>query len=598
MDIGYAVTSSPAALRDALATVGRGSRVYGLAPLAEPEVARMLVAMGNSLNLHNTVDPGALMQAPASAFGPVLDSFAAAVGRPPVFAAGRTAPPSIHSSGENWRHEVVAAVLREDAAHLDWSRVIASLDMPDATLSSPHTFTFIVRVTLACNNGVFPTNQLVIKPWANARSHLEALRHAVAMPPEVISFTYGVVEPSRLMQPVPGSANGMGNPNHAWCSVDLYAVVLRLSMQGGGEVERAAAALLEQAQAVVPELVLLGMARCKVDDGIDADPSGHDPNPLRARMYNTLLTSAFGSLLAAPVRVPPSALQDAVLLRLWDTSRALAATSLLALVRGIANRAGSEHDQLRTSVEGVARVVNLTMRLPDLVTVLLSAPAPQLAIEVAVYLSIAGGDLEARVAQEPVPAAWQGGDGSTGFKLEAWLDTCLSAGAPGGADRFAAACVAFLKRVVASQAFVLQQARARFNAPADGSAATPPVGTGPADPAAAAAAAAAQMTPDGKSAILNAAETAAQEAAAKDAVVRADVLIVIFKQLKAHASTLTPTTSAAVTAVFDIACKCYPSLSLLVNHEIEETANALFQRVYGGQVRICYSCWQLLLLCV
>ena len=54
-----------------------------------------------------------------------------------------------------------------------------------------------------------------------------------------------------------------------------------------------------------------------------------------------------------------------------------------ALVRGIANRAGSEHDQLRVSLEGVARVVGLTLHLPEFALTLLCAPAPQLAADAA-----------------------------------------------------------------------------------------------------------------------------------------------------------------------------------------------------------------------
>jgi hypothetical protein len=240
------------------------------------------------------------------------------------------------------------------------------------------------------------------------------------------------VDPARVLAPVAGT--GVSGPlNGAWSSVDVYSVLLRLAVAGGPEVERAVTALIDSANAVVPELVLLGMAASKVEEGCDADPSGHDPNPLRARYYNTLLTSAFGSILASPVRIPPSMLQATLLQRLWVTSRALAATSLLALLRGIANRAGSEHEQLRTSTEGVARVVALTMHLSEFATTLLSAPAPQLAIEVAVYFSVSAiPEVEARLAAEPLPAAWVGppdvGPGEStppgaphSFRLDAWL---------------------------------------------------------------------------------------------------------------------------------------------------------------------------------
>ncbi len=111
-----------------------------------------------------------------------------------------------------------------------------------------------------------------------------------------------------------------------------------------------------------------------------------------------------------------------------------------------------------------------------------------------------------------------------------------------GADRFAAACVAFLKRVVASQAKVLAARRSRAGAPLDGSGAA---AGAPGDPAGERAAAA---------------EGQAQEVAAKEAVVRADVLVTIFKRLKGHAGGLSPPTVAAVQAVYEACCKVYSGL--------------------------------------
>ena len=75
------------------------------------------------------------------------------------------------------------------------------------------------------------------------------------------------------------------------------------------------------------------------------------------------------------MRVAPSALQAALLVRLWDVSRPCAAIALLALVRGFATRAGtSDAEQLRSSAEGSARVVSLVMHLPDWVAVLAVTP--------------------------------------------------------------------------------------------------------------------------------------------------------------------------------------------------------------------------------
>jgi hypothetical protein len=585
MDVGYACTATPAAFREVLAACRRGSRKFGFIPLTEPEVARLLVAMGNSLNLfvlgaHDaTVGPTAVSGAsnPTAAVGPVLDTLAVAAGSPTIY-GGRTPTHNAHPE-MTWRHDVVATVLREDHAALDWHAVIAGLDFLECSLTSPHTFQFIVAVTIICTGGVFPTNELVRKPFANARTQIDALRHAIATPVDVISFGYGI-DPSRMLNPV----TSIGNPNHAWCCVDLYNVLFKLAQTGGPDVELAAYHIIDQAQAAVPELVLLAVARSKVEDRVDEDISGNDPCQLRNRVCQLLVSSIFGSLFA-PGRMPaPTPQQLAVLARLWDTSRPLAATALLALARGLLAVASAESDQLRFCMDGVSRVVLLSLSLPDFATVLLSAPAPQLAIEVAVYLTIAGGDVETRVAAEPVPQAWQSvneaGQPAGGFKLEAWLAACLSNSSPGATDRFAAASVAFLKRVVASQQQVLHTFRVRSGAPVDGSGAATTVSP----------TASGESTQQPVNPAAHAAEQHAQEAAAKEALVRSEIVAIFFGALKNAITSLTASTAAAVQTVFDAACKVYPGLSMINNQEIEELANTYFQRIYTSQQSMCESC--------
>ncbi len=169
---------SQQAFREALASVGRGNRSYGLSPLSEAEAARLLVAMGNSANAAVLGDPGAAPVNPVAAIGPVFDSLAAAVGRPPLYAGGRVLMP-VGGGSDTWRHDVVALVLREDHPQIDYPRLVAALDFPECSLSSPHAFQFVVSVVLAANGGVFPTAELLRKPWSNTRAQIDALRNAV-----------------------------------------------------------------------------------------------------------------------------------------------------------------------------------------------------------------------------------------------------------------------------------------------------------------------------------------------------------------------------------------------------------------------------------
>jgi hypothetical protein len=134
--------------------------------------------MGNSANAAALGDPGAGPVNPVAAVGPVFDNFAAAVGRPPLYAGGRVLMP-VGGGSDSWRHDVVALVLREDHPQIDFSRLVASLDFPECALASPHAFQFVVAVVLSANGGVFPISELLRKPWANTRAHIDALRHAV-----------------------------------------------------------------------------------------------------------------------------------------------------------------------------------------------------------------------------------------------------------------------------------------------------------------------------------------------------------------------------------------------------------------------------------
>ena len=117
---------------------------------------------------------------------------------------------------------------------------------------------------------------------------------------DIVSFWYGVLEPSRVMQPVAGT-NG-GGANGAWLSYDLYNVLLRLYLRAG-DTERIVQSLLDQAVSVAPECVLLGMANSKVDEQCDSDTSGNDPNQLRLRLYNTLLVRRGPPVCAPRLRV-------------------------------------------------------------------------------------------------------------------------------------------------------------------------------------------------------------------------------------------------------------------------------------------------------
>jgi len=581
VDCGYSATASPLALRESLSAVGRGTRSYNFVPLSEPEVARMLVAMGvSSAASAQLVIAGAPRPPPpVQAFGLVLDSFAVAAGRPVVFAAGRATNQAQNTGSVDWRHDVVALVLREDHAHLDWARVIAALDFPECSFSSSSSFQFVVNVTLNCTSP-FPTFELLRRPWANARAHIDALRHAISAPIDAISF---VPQDSSKFIAAVGSPPGtiVGPLNQCFMNQDLYSVVLRLSQTGGPDVALTAAAILDAAQQQVPEILLLAMARSKVLEACDSDPSMLDPVPLRSKVFGTQLGGVLGNLIVMPGTASVYQLQRSVLSRLWEISRPLTTTALFNLARALANRAVGEHEQLCENFINIGRIIDRCSILSNFPYFALTAPAPQLSMEVAVYFAMAAPEVEARIASElgtMFVAEVTNASGVTqkSFRLDAWLQWCLAEDSAGRildrSERFVVACIGFIKRVIASQSNVLLACRTRSGAPVDGSAAESN-----------------QNSQNPISQILIAAEASAQDAAARESVVRSDVLVTVLKRLRSyHASNTTATinTKAEFQKVYQSACRVFPLLNALVDQDIEEHANMLFKKIYSSQMNV------------
>ena len=82
--------------------------------------------------------------------------------------------------------------------------------------------------------------------------------------------------------------------------------------------------------------------------------------------------------------------QTSLILRIWEISRFLASTTLLTLVRALSGRAGNDHEQFRVAIEGVSRALNLTSHISQFSLVFLSGSAPQLLMDVAVYVAQVG----------------------------------------------------------------------------------------------------------------------------------------------------------------------------------------------------------------
>lgn len=213
-------------------------------------------------------------------------------------------------------------------------------------------------------------------------------------------------------------------------------------------------------------------------------------------------------------------------------------------------------------------------------------------------MSQAPPEVEARAASELPPAWREAADGSAqpgaaavhgGFRLETWLDASLEQAAPEASDKVAAACVALFKRVIASQSQVLALCRAR-QASNPGLAGLPLVGTSDAEIAAAAAEGRlpATLAAAGLSGLTGAppmspGESAAQEQAARDAIVRPEVVASLARAMRRPHAHVSPALAGAMNAVLEGASNVYPILLLASSAEVEELANAYFKSIYTSQ---------------
>lgn len=175
------------------------------------------------------------------------------------------------------------------------------------------------------------------------------------------------------------------------------------------------------------------------------------------------------------------------------------------------------------------------------------------------------------------------------FRLEAWLDASLEQTGPEAADKVAAACVALFKRIVASQSHVLAQSRAR-QAAMPGQSGPPLATTSDAEIAAAAAEgrlpatlAAAGLSGLSGAPPMSPAEAAAQDQAARDAIVRPEVVASLARAMRRPHHAVAPPLCGAMSQIIEAASGVYPILLNASSVEVEELANAYFKSIYTSQ---------------
>ena len=208
-EMGYAATSSAAALRDVLSVGGYGGASSGSArQLAASDVARLITMMANSI------------EGNASSLSPQL--YSAFV----LAETGASAAASGAADADSWRLESLLSVLTEDVPRLEWQSVVRALDFPGFECKDARALDFIMKAYARGSGSREPPFGALLAPWRNERGQLALLKWAIIAPPAVLSFA---TSPHRVVAPNELLAKPYGTDNRAWCSLDLVAALLRLA---------------------------------------------------------------------------------------------------------------------------------------------------------------------------------------------------------------------------------------------------------------------------------------------------------------------------------------------------------------------------------
>ena len=179
-----------------------------------------------------------------------------------VFSAVLSKDGDSDGSADTYKVDVAVEALAEYAPGLDWKAVARRLDNDAFLLKDVRGFVNLVNgVKRGLGGAPFPLEAVLSSLWSNPAGQLSFLAHAVAAPPEVLTFqSYGRCAPP--LERLHSGKSPVGTPNHAWLSLDLLEMLGRLAEAG---LKPSVHALLEHPLKHCPEVLLAGLAGCRPD---------------------------------------------------------------------------------------------------------------------------------------------------------------------------------------------------------------------------------------------------------------------------------------------------------------------------------------------
>ncbi|KAF3523583.1 hypothetical protein F2Q69_00048859 [Brassica cretica] len=250
----------------------------------------------------------------------------------------------------SWNVDILIETIKQLAPGTSWRKVIENLDHSGFDIANMESFSFFMRLYKTACKDPFPLDAVCASVWNNMEGQLSFLKHAIAAPPEIFTFTHSPRKLAYIDNIMHSHDQQLGVSNQAWLSLDLLDVLCQLAERGHTVL---VSSMLQYPLTHCPKTLLLGMTHIKT-------------------AYNLIQREVVSAIL--PVLITNS--QDSgFILKLWHQNAEL-------VLWGILNAQNLKSD-------GILRIIEIFHELKIFSVVLESVPV-SFSIRLAVLASLRG----------------------------------------------------------------------------------------------------------------------------------------------------------------------------------------------------------------
>ncbi|KAF8111472.1 hypothetical protein N665_0074s0008 [Sinapis alba] len=160
----------------------------------------------------------------------------------------------------SWNPDILIQTINQLAPGTSWRKVIENLDHSGFDIPNMESFSFFMRLYKTACKDPFPLDAVCASVWKNMEGQLSFLKHAIAAPPEVFTFTHSPRKLVYVDNNMHSHEQQLGLSNQAWLSLDLLDVLCQLAERGHTVL---VSSLLHYPLTHCPKTLLLGMAHIK-----------------------------------------------------------------------------------------------------------------------------------------------------------------------------------------------------------------------------------------------------------------------------------------------------------------------------------------------